>query len=93
MVVGVLTVSLMISDSNSLKDKRQVVKSLLDGIRNRHNVTAAEIEDLDIWRRAVIGVAHISNDRNLTNSVLNKVLDSIESNPKVSVTEVEVEFL
>jgi uncharacterized protein YlxP (DUF503 family) len=93
MVVGILTVNLLISDSNSLKDKRQVVKSLLDGIRNRYNISAAELGDLNIWRRAVIGVAVISNDKNTANTVLNHVLDGIESNPRVNVAAAELEFV
>lgn len=93
MVIGVLTVDLIIPESNSLKDKRQVVKSLLDGIRNRYNVSAAELGDLDVWRRASIGVACISNDKKVANTVLNKVLAGIESNPRVSVEGCQVEFL
>jgi uncharacterized protein len=93
MIIGVLTVSLLIADSNSLKDKRHVVKSLLDGIRNKYNVSAAEIDDLDIWRRAQIGVASISNEQKFANTVLNKVLASIEADPRVSVDAVRIEFL
>lgn len=93
MVVGVLTVDLVVADSNSLKDKRQVVKSLLDGIKHRYNVSAAELDGLDTWRRAVIGVACISNHRNAANRVLNRVLADIESNPRVSVADCQLEFL
>ena len=93
MIVGVLTVGLLVVDSNSLKDKRQVVKSLLDGIRNKFNVSAAELGELDTWRRAVIGVACISNDKATANTVLNHVLSRIESNPRVTVDQCELEFL
>ena len=93
MVIGVLTVDLLIADGNSLKDKRQVIKSLLDGIRNRYNVSAAELGELDKWRRSVIGAACISNDRNVANGVLNKVLTGIEGNPRVTVEACSLEFL
>lgn len=93
MVVGVLSVNLLIAESNSLKDKRQVVKSLLDGIKHKYNVSAAELGELDTWRRAVIGVAVISNDKNTANTVLNHILDGIESNPRVSVDDCQIEFL
>jgi len=93
MVVGILTMDLLIPESNSLKDKRQVVKSLLDGIRNKFNVSAAEIDALDIWRRTVIGVACVSNDKSFANSVLNKVLDSVNANPRVSIESCQVEFV
>jgi len=93
MVVGVLTVDLLVVDSNSLKDKRQVVKSLLDGIRNRYNVSAAELDGLGSWRRAGIGVACISNDKAVANTVLNNVLAGIEANPRVTVDGCRIEFL
>lgn len=93
MIIGVLTVDIMVADSNSLKDKRQVVKGLVDGIRNRYNVSAAELDALDSWRRAVIGVACISNDRKVANTLLNRVLAGIEANPRVSVEGCQIEFL
>lgn len=93
MVVGILTVDLMIPESNSLKDKRQVVKSVVDGIRHKFNVSAAELDCLDLWRRAVIGVACISNDKEVANTLLNRVLATIESNPRLSVTDCRLEWL
>lgn len=93
MVVGILTMDLLIPESNSLKDKRQVVKSLLDGIRNKYNVSAAEIDALDIWRKTVIAVACVSNDKSFANSILSKVLDSVNANPRVSVESCQVEFV
>ncbi|MHB0913404.1 MAG: DUF503 domain-containing protein [Armatimonadota bacterium] len=93
MVVGVLVVSLVISESNSLKDKRHVIKSLLDVIRNRFNVSAAELGELDTWRRSELGFACVSNDRKVANSMLNKVLQAVESDPRISVANVEMEFI
>lgn len=93
MIVGVLTANLMISDSQSLKDKRQIVKSLLDGIRNKFNISAAELGALDAWQRSIVGFACISNEQSVANTVLNRVLAVIESNPRVVVDDVCVEFL
>lgn len=93
MIVGLCTVVLEIAESDSLKDKRQVVKSLLDQLRNKFNVTAAEVGDQDQWRHATLGIANVSNDAVFTNQVLNKVMDTIESNPRVAVTRFDVEEL
>jgi len=93
MVVGLAEVELHIPESNSLKDKRQVLKSLLETIRQKFNVSAAEVEQLDIWRRATLGFACVSNDQRFANQVLDKVIDLIESNPRVNVGEIRVEFL
>jgi uncharacterized protein len=93
MVVGILTISMEIPAANSLKDKRQVVKSMIDGIRNRFNVSAAEVAENDAWRRATFGVTCVSNDQGVTNHVLDKVVDFVESHPEVSVTAIDLEFV
>lgn len=93
MVVGILTISFEIPSAGSLKDKRQVVKSMADGIRNRFNVSAAEVADNDIWRRATLGVSCVSNDASVANHVLDKVVDFVESHPEVSVSAVNLEFV
>jgi uncharacterized protein len=88
-----LTVSLEIPESNSLKDKRHVVRSLLDGLRPKYNISAAEMDQLDSWRRAVIGIVCISNDRAHTNRVLDSVISRIESNPRLAVLDYGIEFI
>lgn len=93
MVVGILTIALEIPGANSLKDKRQVVKSLLENIRHRFNVSAAEVDDNDTWRRATLGMACISNDNGVANHVLDKIQDYVESNPLVSLISVDLEFV
>jgi len=93
MVVGVITLDLQVTDSQSLKDKRQVIKSLLDGIRHKLNVSAAELGALDSWQRSVIGASCISNEQSAANTVLNHVLAMIERNPRVVVENVSVDFL
>jgi uncharacterized protein len=74
MNIGVLQFSIRLPESHSLKEKRQVVKSLVVQLHNRFNVSAAEVEDQDLWQTAVIGVTCISNDKKHTNEVLSKAL-------------------
>jgi uncharacterized protein YlxP (DUF503 family) len=93
LIVGLLTLEIVIPEANSLKDKRSVVKSMVEGMRNKFNVSAAEVDHLDVWRRATIGVACVSNSQAFVDQVLNKVVDWVESNPRVNVAGVEVEFL
>jgi uncharacterized protein YlxP (DUF503 family) len=93
MVVGVCTLRLLIAGSQSLKDKRQVVKSVLDRIRDRFNVSAAEVDELDSWRRATLAFACVSKDQSFVDQVLQKVLSTVESNPLVEVADVQMEFL
>jgi uncharacterized protein YlxP (DUF503 family) len=93
MTVGVCTLEIIIPEANSLKDKRSVLKSMLEGMRNKFNVSAAEVEHMDLWRRATVGIACVSNSQTFTDQVLNKVIDWVEANPRVNVTDVQVEFL
>jgi len=93
MFVGILTITLTIPEANSLKDKRQVVKSLVDTLRQRFNVSAAEVDSQDTWRRAVIGISCVSGRRSVANAVLDKVMDHVRSNPRVEVIESNLEFI
>jgi len=93
MVVGTLRITLTIPGSDSLKDKRQVVRSLLDVARNRFNVSAAEIDHLDTHRLACVAFACVSNDRTVVNRMLNKILDLVESNPLCEVVDSELDII
>ncbi len=62
MPVGVLTLEIFIPDARSLKDKRQVLRSLKDRLRGQFNVAVAELDHQDVWQRSVVGVVSISSD-------------------------------
>jgi len=62
MPVGLLTLEIYIPDSHSLKDKRQVLRSLKDRLRARFNVAVAELDGQDTWQRAQVGVVALSNN-------------------------------
>ena len=93
MHVGTLTVTLYLHAAESLKDKRSVIKSLMETTRQKFNVSIAEVDDLDKWRKATIGIACVANDVQYLNRVLDKVVDTLESNPALEVGEVELELL
>ena len=93
MHIGTLTIVLYMHDTESLKDKRHILKSLLETLRQKFNISIAEIDDNDKWRKATIGVACVANDAAHVNRVLDKVIDSIESNPAVEVGELSLEML
>ena len=84
---------LSIPGSDSLKDKRQVVKSVLSVIRNKFNVSAAEVDHLDSHKRADLAFAFVSNDKTFTNSVLDKIVDHVESNPSCEVIDYSIDFV
>ena len=72
-VVAVLTLEIFVEDSHSLKDKRHVVKSLKDRLRQKFNVSVAEIGGLESWQHSVVAVAAVSNDRLYAEQVLQAV--------------------
>ncbi len=93
MHVGTLTVVVHLHDTESLKAKRQIVKSLIETMRQKFNIAIAEVDDLDLWRRATLGVACVANDSQHVNRVLDKVLDTLEGNPNIDVGEVQMEII
>ncbi len=71
--VGVLTLEIQVEDSHSLKDKRHVIKSLKDRLRERFNVSVAEIDGLESWQHAVVAAVTVSADRVRAEQVLQAV--------------------
>ncbi len=91
-VVGLLTVELFISDAASLKDRRRVVKSLLDRLANRHNVAVADLGP-DRANQAVLALTTVANDEAHVHRVLDAALRLIESEPRAVCERVETEIL
>lgn len=77
MNVGICKVQLRLPDNLSLKGKRQIVKSVVARIKNKFNVSVAEVEDNDLWQLATIGICFISNNHRFTNEVLSKVVELV----------------
>ena len=92
MVVGTLCTELFISDGLTLKDKRRVLDSLLDRIRNRFNVAVAEVDKQDSRHAAVVGVVCVSNSSAHASQIINSVIRFIESEPRVSIVDCETEY-
>jgi len=73
MPIAVLTLELRIEGAQSLKDKRQVLRSLKDKLRQRFNVSVAELEETNLWQRATIGVVSISSSRDYLTGLMQQV--------------------
>ena len=93
MVIGTCRIELSLPESSSLKDKRRVLVSLLERMRNKFNVSAAEVEAQDLWQRAVIGVAMVSNETRHCNEVLSHVVRWIENSGQALLVDYQVEIL
>lgn len=79
MFVGVLTVDLYLEEARSLKDRRRILKSILTRLRQRYNVSAAEIGSPDRWQRAQLGMAVVSNSHTHAREVLDELMRFIEA--------------
>ena len=91
MVVGVLRLTLHIPGAASLKDKRQVVRKVVDRLRSRFNVSVAEVGDNDIWQRARIGISAVANDHSFVNEVLDKCTRDAGNIAEILDREMEIE--
>lgn len=92
-IVGVLTFTLLIPGSGSLKEKRRVVRSFKDRLRSRFNVSVAETGSQNLWQRAEIGVALASGDREFAGKVLGEILEHVDSWRLAEVIDVQMEIL
>jgi uncharacterized protein YlxP (DUF503 family) len=94
MVIGVCTVEIQIPTSQSLKDKRQVVRSVVARVRNEFNVAIAEVDPLDSWQLASLGVVCVANDKAYAHGLLERVVQFIDS-PRFDLVllDYETEFL
>ncbi len=79
MMVGVCRLTLRLPENASLKGKRQVVKSLTARIRNRYNVSIAEIDSQDSWQIASLGISCVSNSNSHAQEMLTKVVGFVRS--------------
>lgn len=91
MIVGVGIIDLLIDGCQSLKDKRQVLKSLKTRIHNNFNVSIYELDDFDLWQRSKLGITFGANDRRSIDTVLSKITNFIGRERSVSILDVHTE--
>lgn len=94
MYIGVCEITLHLPASASLKDKRQVLRSVLARLRNQFEIAAAEVEYQDTWQRAALGLACVSNDAGHAEEVVRAATRYVEeSRPDVEITDIQFEVL
>lgn len=91
--IGVLTLEIHVEHSHSLKEKRHVLKSLKDRLRERFNVAVAEIDFLDSWQHSVVAAVTVSNDRVHAEQILRAVETHAASVLGGALTGTSVEWI
>jgi len=91
MKVLLMTVTLRTSWSHSLKEKRMVVRSIVQKLKNKFNISVAEIADQDIHQTIVIGIAAICGTSSQLDSTMEHIITFIESNTDAEIVDIQKE--
>jgi uncharacterized protein len=93
MLVGLLQLEIFIPDSASLKAKRFVLSSLKQRLRNKFNISIAEIDQNDKWQLATLGVAVVANEKRFVEKTLNKIFTLVEQEHNIQIMNQQFEIL
>ncbi len=93
MVVGTGIIILRLHDCHSLKGKRKIVKSMIGRLRNRFNVSMAEIGANDVYQRAEIGFSLVGNDAPLINSKIDKIFNMADDLGLAEIVDTRMEIV
>ncbi len=94
MIIGVCQITLHLPECHSLKEKRQIVKSLMARVHNQFEVAIAEVANNDLWQIATLGMSCVSNNSQHASEVLERVQNYIEqTRPDLMISNVETEIM
>ena len=92
MNIGVCRIELRLPENQSLKGKRQVIKSMTARLQNKYKVSVAEVDSQGLWQLATLGIACVSNNRRHTDETLSSIIKYVVQNyPDVEVLNSEIE--
>jgi uncharacterized protein YlxP (DUF503 family) len=93
MNAGICRVKLHLSQSQSLKDKRRIVKSIISRLRSQYNISIAEVDDQDLWQLVTLGISCVSNHNQHVDETLSKVMNFIANNyPELEIVDRQTEI-
>ena len=93
MFVAIAIIDIQIGDKCSLKEKRKILKGVLDRIKSKFNVSVAEVGHNDLWQRSEIGFSVVSNDKIHANASADKVIDFLHSFPEINIISINLEII
>lgn len=92
MVVSCSRLELFLGESHSLKEKRQILKSIIERVKNKFNVSIIELDDHDLWQKSTLGISYASRSENQARRSLNEIECFIEHLNKAQVINNELFF-
>lgn len=93
MLVGICEIELLIYESYSLKEKRSTVKSIINRLKHKYNISIAEVDLLDQLNRSGIGFAIVSNDKRYIEEVISKVINFIDNDSRIEILNENYEII
>ncbi len=92
MIIGLLSLEIFLPTSHSLKEKRKVISAFKDRIRKKFNVAVAELDFLDKWQRAKIGIITINNQPGFVDQMLRRIIEEAEYNLEAEILKTEIRY-
>jgi len=93
MVIGVCQITLSIDQAFSLKEKRHIVKSIIERLKSRFNASIAEVGLNDKWKNAIIGIACVSNETSHADSIMANIVNFVEKDGRVEIIDYSTEII
>jgi len=93
MIVGIVKLLIFISSSSSLKEKRMVLLSLKNKLKNNFNVSVTEIGDQDKWQKSTLALSTVGTEKASLNSMLSRVINYLENSKQVQLLDYEMEMI
>lgn len=93
MVIGVCRIVLSIDDAFSLKEKRHIVRSIIERLKSRFNASVAETGLNDKWKNAVIGIACVSNEAGHADSMMSSIANFVENDGRAVLVDYSTEII
>lgn len=93
MIIGRCLIRLRLFSPNSLKEKRRILKSLIERLKSRYNISIAEVGENDSWQIAEIGIGVVANKSVFADEVINKIVHFIDNFDSVEIIDIDIEMI
>ncbi|CAH2212315.1 conserved protein of unknown function [Tepidibacter aestuarii] len=92
MVVGACEIECIIFECNSLKEKRHVIKSVIQRLQSRFNISIAEVGENDKWQKSIIGFSAVSNSSKQIDSIASSVINFIDNDERIEIININTDI-